>query len=298
MGSNETRNLWLSIAAGIFAAFLLYSWSQEKRSEYNKKYGSMKTVVVAKEDISEMRTIYDTMLTTIERPAEFVDPDVVSNPDEIVGNVAAVPIKKGQMLVKNSLLTPGPDTGISLQVAPSKRALTIPVDEVRGVAKLIRPGDRVDILAAIDTGKGVNQRREVQTLMQDVVVLATGVNIMNNIPRTIQLDAGGKSLNQETLTGDTKYSTITIEATQKESQDLVYILSTSPGNLFFTLRNPNDRTIPPRMPSSSAESVLGRPSVSMETTPSLPAAPVLVAPPSMAPRTAPQAPKRNGFKTL
>lgn len=298
MGSNETRNLWLSIAAGIFAAFLLYSWSQEKRSEYNKKYGSMKTVVVAKEDISEMRTIYDTMLTTIERPAEFVDPDVVSNPDEIVGNVAAVPIKKGQMLVKNSLLTPGPDTGISLQVAPSKRAITIPVDEVRGVAKLIRPGDRVDILAAIDTGKGVNQRREVQTLMQDVVVLATGVNIMNNIPRVFELESGGKSLSQIALTGDTKYSTITIEATQKESQDLVYILSTSPGNLYFTLRNPNDRTVPPRMPSSSAESVLGRPSVSMEAMPSLPVAPAVVAPPTVAPRMVPTAPRRNGFKTL
>jgi pilus assembly protein CpaB len=296
MGSNDTRNLWLSIAFGVLAAFLMYSWSQEKRAEYNKKYGSMKTVVVAKEDIAEMRTVYDTMLTTIERPTEFVDPDVVSNPDEIVGNVAAVPIKKGQMILKNSLLTPGPDTGISLQIAPSKRAITIPVDEVRGVAKLIRPGDRVDILAAVDTGKGVNQRREVQTLMQDVVVLATGVNIMNNIPRVFELDSNGKSLSQIALTGDTKYSTITIEATQKESQDLVYILSTAPGNLYFTLRNPNDRTIPPRLPSSSAESVLGRPMVSMDA-PSQPVAPPAVVPQAPAPR-APVAPKKNGFRTL
>lgn len=298
MGSNETRNLWLSIAAGVFAAFLLYSWSQEKRSEYNKKYGSLKTVVVAKEDIAEMRTVYDTMLTTIERPSEFVDPDAVSNPDEVVGNVAAVPIKKGQIIVKNSLLTPGPDTGISLQIAPSKRGVAIPIDEVRGVAKLVRPGDRIDILAAIDTGKGVNQKREVQTLMQDVVVLATGVNIMNNIPRVFELDSSGKSLSQIALTGDTKYSTITIEATQKEAQDLVYILSTAPGNIYITLRNPNDRTIPPRLPSSSAETVLGRPAISMDAAPVMPAAPPVLAPPIQAPRAAPVAPRRNGFKTL
>lgn len=297
MGSNETRNLWLSIGAGVFAAFLLYSWSQEKRAEYNKKYGSMKTVVVAKEDIAEMRTIYDTMLTTIERPSEFVDPDVVSNPDEIVGNVAGVPIKKGQTLVKSSLLTPGPDTGISLQIAPSKRAITISIDEVRGVAKLIRPGDRVDILAAVDTGKGVNQKREVQTLMQDVVVLATGVNIMNNIPRVFELDSNGKSLSQIALTGDTKYSTITIEATQKESQDLVYMMSTAPGNLYFTLRNPNDRTIPPRLPSSSGESVLGKPIVSMDS-PAQSVAPMVQMPQAPAPRTAPAPQKRNGFKPL
>lgn len=298
MGSNETRNLWLSIGAGVFAAFLLYSWSQEKRAEYNKKYGSLKTVVIAKEDIAEMRTVYDTMLTTIERPSEFVDPDAVSNPDEVVGNVAAVPIKKGQIIVKNSLLTPGPDTGISLQIAPSKRGIAIPVDEVRGVAKLIRPGDRIDILAAVDTGKGINQRREVQTLMQDVVVLATGVNIMNNIPRVFELDSTGKSLSQIALTGDTKYSTITIEATQKESQDLVYMLSTAPGNIYLTLRNPNDRTIPPRLPSSSAETVLGRPAFSMDAAPVAPPQPVIM-PPAPAPRAAPVAPpRRNGFKTL
>jgi pilus assembly protein CpaB len=297
MGSNETRNLWLSIAAGVFAAFLLYSWSQEKRAEYNKKYGSLKTIVVAKEDIVEMGTVYDTMLTTIERPSEFVDPDAVSNPDEVVGNVAAIPIKKGQVVLKNSLLTPGPDTGISLQVAPSKRAIAIPVDEVRGVSKLVRPGDRIDILAAVDTGKGVNQRREVQTLMQDVVVLATGVNVMNNIPRVFELDSSGKNLSQIALTSDTKYSTITVEANQKEAQDLVYILSTAPGNIYLTLRNPNDRTIPPRLPSSSAESVLGKPVVNMDA-PATPVAPPVVMPPVQAPRVAPPTQRRNGFKTL
>lgn len=296
MGSNETRNLWLSIAAGVFAAFLLYSWSQEKRAEYNKKYGSLRTIVVAKEDIVEMATVYDTMLTTIERPSEFVDPDAVSNPDEVVGNVAAIPIKKGQMILKNSLFTPGPDTGISLQVAPSKRAIAIPVDEVRGVSKLIRPGDRIDILAAVDTGKGVSQKREVQTLMQDVVVLATGVNVMNNIPRVFELDGSGKNLSQISLTGDTKYSTITVEANQKEAQDLVYILSTAPGNIYLTLRNPSDRTIPPRLPSSSAESVLGKPVVNMDAPPVV--APPVMMPSAPAPRVAPPTQKRNGFKTL
>lgn len=296
MGSNETRNLWLSIAAGVFAAFLLYSWSQEKRAEYNKKYGSLRTIVIAKEDIVEMATVYDTMLTTIERPSEFVDPDAVSNPDEVVGNVAAIPIKKGQMILKNSLFTPGPDTGISLQVAPSKRAIAIPVDEVRGVSKLIRPGDRIDILAAVDTGKGIAQKREVQTLMQDVVVLATGVNVMNNIPRVFELDGSGKNLSQISLTGDTKYSTITVEANQKEAQDLVYILSTAPGNIYLTLRNPSDRTIPPRLPSSSAESVLGKPVVDMSAP--APVAPPVMMPPAPAQRVAPPAQKRNGFKTL
>jgi len=309
MGSNDTRNLWLSIAAGVFATFLLYSYSQEKKAEYDKRFGSTKRVVVAKEDIAEMQTIYDTMVETKDLPADFIQPDAVSIPDEIIGNVAAVPIRKGQMVVKNNLLTPGPDTGIALQVAPSKRAVSIPVDEVRGVAKLIRPGDRIDIYAAVDSGKGINQRREVFALMNDVPVLATGVSVVNNIPRMFELDSTGKNLSQIALTGDTKYSTITVEATPKEAQDLIYILSTSPGNLFFALRNPSDRTIPARAPSSTAESVLGKPTIALDAAPSIaPAAPQMVMPqrPSFAPpqqqmqRTAPQPQqqRKNGFRTL
>ncbi|MNJ93521.1 SAF domain protein [compost metagenome] len=307
MGSNETRNLWLSIAAGVFATFLLYSYSQEKKAEYDKRFGSTKRVVVAKEDIAEMQTIYDTMVETRDLPADFIQPDAVSIPDEIIGNVAAVPIRKGQMIVKNNLLTPGPDTGIALQVAPSKRAVAIPIDEVRAVAKLIRPGDRVDIFAAVDTGKGVNQKREVFTMMQDVVVLATGVSVVNNIPRMFELDSTGKNITQIALTGDTKYTTITVEATPKEAQDLFYILSTSPGNIFFTLRNPNDRTLAPRMPSSTSDSVLGRPVVSLEGSGSGPAMgqPITLPPrPAYTPptqqRTAPPPAQRprNGFRTL
>lgn len=308
MGSNDTRNLWLSIGAGVFATFLLYSYSQEKKAEYDKRFGSTKRVVVAKEDIAEMQTIYDTMVETKDMPADFIQPDTVTVPDEIIGNVAAVPIRKGQLIVKNNLLTPGPDTGISLQVAPSKRAVSIPIDEIRGVAKLIRPGDRVDIYAAVDSGKGIAQRREVFTLMNDVPVLATGLSVVNNIPRMFELDASGKNLSQIALTGDTKYSTITVEATPKEAQDLFYILSTAPGNLFLALRNPSDRTIPVRAPSSTAESVMGKPVVSLDSPGVAPMAPPMMpqqrptfAPPQPMQRTAPpqqQQPKRNGFRTL
>ncbi len=269
MGSNETRNLWLSVIAGVFAAFLLYSYSQENKEAVMKKYGTMKTIVVAKEDIPEMSTIYETMLEVKSVPKDFVAPNFIESKEDIVGNVTAVPIQKDQPILKNLLYSPGPDTGISMQVAPTKRAITIPVDEVRGVAKLIRPGDRIDIITAMDTGKGLNQKREAFVLMQDVVVLATGVSIVNNLPRLLELDSSGKNIQQTSLTGDTKYSTITVEADMKQAQDLVYILSTSPGNIFLTLRNPNDRQALPRMPSSSSDSVFGK--VEISSGPTVPA---------------------------
>lgn len=260
---NETRNLWLAIGAGIFATFLLYSYSQEKKQEVDKQLGSKRRVVVAKENISEMDTVYETVLEYKEIPNDYVEPDIVDNIDDIIGNVAAVPVSKGQQITKNKLLEPGPDTGISMQVAPSKRAITMPVNEYQAVAKLIRPGDRIDIFAAIDIGRGVSQKREVQLLLQDIVVLATGISIRNNIPRSVERDASGKNFIQTPLTGDTKYNTITVEVEPKDAQGLFFLLSTSPGNLFMALRNPSDRRQIPRMPSSTAETLVDRPQYQM-----------------------------------
>jgi pilus assembly protein CpaB len=262
--NNESRTLWISLGAGLFAAFLLYSYSQEKKAEYDKTYGAMKNIVVAKVNIAEMSTIDDTMLEVVERPADFIEPGALQDPEQAVGQVAGKAIKKGEQLLDSKLLLPGPETGISLQVAPSKRAVTLPIDEVRGVAKLIRPGDRVDIYAAVDSGKGLAQRREVTMIMQDVVVLATGVNVVNNIPRTVESDSTGKNLILTPLSSDTKYNSLTIEATPKEAQDLIYIISTAPANIFFTLRNPNDRAVPPRLPSSTSDSVMGHPTINLE----------------------------------
>lgn len=268
--NNESRSLWISLGAGLFAAFLLYSYSQEKKAQYDKVYGAMKNVVVAKANIAEMSTIDDTMVEVIERPADFVEPGALQDPEQAVGQVAGKAIKKGEQLLDSKLLLPGPETGIALQVAPSKRAVTLPVDEVRGVAKLIRPGDRIDIYAAIDTGKGLAQKREVSMIMQDVVVLATGVNVVNNIPRTVESDSSGKNLILTPLSSDTKYNSLTVEATPKEAQDLIYIISTAPANIFFTLRNPNDRSVPPRLPSSSADTLAGRPNVELISPPAQP----------------------------
>lgn len=255
MGPNESRNLWISLGAGIFATFMLYSYSQEKKAEVDKQLGAKERVVVAKEDINDMDTIYDNTLEIVEKYKTDIEPDSFKEIQDVVGTVAAIPIKKGQTLTKNKVLEPGPDTGMAIQVSPNKRAVTIPVDPQRANANLIRPGDRVDVFAVIDSGKGATTKREVSLLMQNVIILATGVNLNNSIPRTIEKDPTGRGLIQTTLTGDTRYNTITIEVPASDAQDLIYLVASNPQSLYFLLRNPHDRKMVDRMPSSTAESI-------------------------------------------
>lgn len=255
MNQNETRTLWISVASALFAVFLLYSYTQEKSAELTKKFGTKKRVVVANQDINEMATIDDTMLQVVERPVDFIEPTALDKPELAVGKVALAPIKKDEQILESKIMEPGPVTGLSLQVAPSKRAVTIPVDEMRGVGKLLKPGDRIDVVAALDIGSGPAQKREVKTIMEDVVILATGLKIVNELPRLYE--KMGRDEYIKNIRGDTTFTNVTVEATPKEAQDLIYILSTSPGSLFMTLRHPSDHT-KNRMVSSTVESVLGK----------------------------------------
>lgn len=255
MNQNEARTFWISVGAALFAVFLLYSYTQEKSAELTKKFGAKQRVVVAVKDINEMETIDETMVQIVERPVDFIQPQALSDPEAAVGQVALAPIRKDEQILQSKILKPGPVTGLSLQVAPSKRAISIPIDETRGVSKLLNPGDRIDIITALDVGKGVSQRREVKTLMQDVVILATGLRVVNELP--ILYEKMGRDDFIKNLRGDTSFNTITIEASPEEAQDLIYILSTSPGSIFLTLRHPSDHT-KKRMAESTIESLLGQ----------------------------------------
>lgn len=291
MNPNESRTLWISIGAALFAIFLLYSWSQEQKSAMARKFGSSKRVVIASQDIAEMETIDESKLDIIDQPVDFIQPDAIAEAEGAVGQVAAVPIKKGEQLLQTKLLLPGPDTGLSMEVSPGKRAITIPIDDMRGVSRLLRPGDRIDIVAALDYGKGTEARREVRTILQDVIVLATGLNVVNKIPRRFELDTNGKTVNRINLSASTNFTTITIEAKPDEVQQLVYILATSPGSLFTTLRHPNDRLQAPTR-VTTVEDVLGK--SNLLRNPAVASAPAVAPPPVAVPAAKPQLPKKKG----
>lgn len=285
MQNNETKTLWISVFAALFAVFLLYSWSQEKTAAMHKKFGSKVQVVVASKDIDEMQILDESFLEITDVPTDFKQPSALQNPELAIGQLALAPIKKGEQILNTKIIQPGKDTGLSMQVTPGKRATSISVDDLRGVSKLIKPGDRVDLLVAVDSGQGADKKREIITLMQDVTVLATGTNIVDTVPVQIEEDGKEGQYIVTNLRRMNAFSTITVEASPTEVQKLTYISATNPGSIFISLRNPNDRYINP-LKTTDADDVLGK-----IKAPRLPAQePVKPAPP---PAPAP-APKKTG----
>ncbi len=255
--NQESKNLWMAVIFAVIGAGLLYSHIQEKNKEITKKYGAKTTVVFAKSNIREMAPINELQIELKEIPIEFVSPGAVTDPNEIIGQVALVSFKPGEVILKNKITKPSPLTGLSLQVSPGKRAITIPIDEMRGVAKLLKPGDRVDILAAVSIGSGQSRRKEVRPLMQSAPILATGVKIHNELPVLYEKNRKGDSVIIKNLTRNTKFSSVTIEATPTEAQKIFFILNQNPKDLMMVLRHPTD-TGPVSVSSTTAASIMGR----------------------------------------
>ncbi|MBC7396500.1 MAG: Flp pilus assembly protein CpaB [Bdellovibrionales bacterium] len=202
-----------------------------------------------------MDTILDTMIEARSVPKQFVEPaaiafntqvkedsnDYAMEIKRVIGNVAIVPIKKGEQLSLNKITEPSMRTGLSPQVTPGKRAMAITVDETSSVAKLIKPGDRVDVIAVMDfaAGAGSRDNKIAKTFMQDVVILAVGRNITNNIARRVENDPTGRA-KVRSLTEYDGYSSVTLEVDPAQAQMLAAISAGTSNKLVLTLRNNDD----------------------------------------------------------
>lgn len=234
----------------VIAVFFVQSYVTSIEEEARKKFGTEVLVVKAKRDIKEQETINETHLQLVAIPKTFLEPASVffEKKEEdaesrkgmaaLSGTVAMVPIKSGEQMTYNKIVEPSIRTGLAPQIAPGRRAISVTVSDVTGVSKLVKPGDRIDLVAVMDTGGG-KENRIAKTILQDVVILAVGKNVTNNVPRILQDDGSGKP-RVKSLVEDTSFGTITLELDPTQSQALALVMTNSENVLVVTLRNNDD----------------------------------------------------------
>lgn len=238
VGAMNSRAMTLSLIIAGLAMFMVYSYIESERSLLTQQYGKSRPVVVAKVDIQEMELLDDRKVELMEVPEKFVSPQAISSKKEIYNTVATVPIVKGEQITKPRITYPGVRTGLSRQVASGKRAVSISVGEENAVSKLIKPGDRVDVLAFIDYAGGQKDKAEVKTVLQDILILSTGYKVTNELPM-----AGLKSDNEiEKLNLNVyeNYGSLTLELSPFQAQKLIFLIN-SGAKYYLSLRNNDDK---------------------------------------------------------
>jgi pilus assembly protein CpaB len=242
----NSKALSMSMVFAIFAMFMVYSYVDGLESELKRKYGTSQSVLVATQDIKELDPLNEKMFETVEIPKKYTTPGYRSGKDlpSLLrdGAIAAAPILKGEQITESKITYPGTRTGLARQVSHGKRAIGIPVDDVTGAGRLIKPGDRVDLLTSFKIGKA-NHEREVRTFLQSIYVLAVGKNITNNLPLANVRDSSNKSTLRK-LNDYTNYNTLQVEANSQQAAQLVYYLSLQQ-RIYAILRNNDDRDSKP-----------------------------------------------------
>jgi pilus assembly protein CpaB len=84
-----------------------------------------------------------------------------------------MPISNGEPVLFSKLAPVGAAAGLSSLLDDGKRALTVLVDDVTGVAGFLHPRDRVDILADMKI-KGESDENYSKVILQGITVLSIG----------------------------------------------------------------------------------------------------------------------------
>lgn len=185
-----------------------------------------------------MDEIHADSVEIISKPKQFVEPGRTSTKEEVVGFISSVNIRKGEQVTLNKIVSPGVKTGLSRQVGPGKRAISVPVSDENAVNRLIKPGDRIDLIATLDPPGSQRGSQVTKTLLQDVLVLAVGEWAATQAPRKIEKDdASGKDV-VINLSIARNFNTITLEVDPAMAQQLAHLRIAF--TMTITLRNNDD----------------------------------------------------------
>ena len=235
----NTRAFTLALLIAGFAMFMVYTYVEDQKSGIVKKYGTSRSVVVAKVDIKELELIDDSKVTVIQVPQKFLAPGHFKTIREVENTVAMAPIIKGEQVTKPRVGFPGARTGLSRQVSVGKRAVAIQISDQHAAAKLIKPGDRVDVIASVSYAAGRKDLEKVKTILQNVYVLSTGLSMSNNLPLIgVQTP---KVIRKMNLNVHNEYNTVTLELSPYDAQKLIYLKQFSSQPINLSLRNNNDK---------------------------------------------------------
>ena len=229
------KNKWIYALAIIFGLLTVYFLHGFLVSVEQKTLeGTREEIVVAVCDLAPQTLLTGEMLTMKKVPADYRHTQAIQKIDDAVGCISLTSLVKDEPLLTSKLATPGEvKNGLAYLVPVGKRAISIAVNEVSGLAGLLQPGDRVDVAAIMSFPDG-RGGEEVSALIvvQNIPILAVGK----------QMDEKGKKIGSES--GEQK--TITLAVTIKEAQAL--LLAGQKGSLRLLLRSPVDDSMEGQYP--------------------------------------------------
>lgn len=235
MKLNRSVLMSLLMAGVITLLVALYVKGMEKK--FYAKWGASKPVLIATTNIQERTLVEESMVRREEVPASFIQPGAIGSVDDVRGKLTSGNILQGEQIVAGKIASSDSELGLAVLIGEGKKAVTVAINDVTGVAGLLLPNNHVDVLGTFTSGNEV-----ITTgLLSDIKVLA--VNRMTS-PRSRATEGGtAKSGMFPAESGRSKAEQIvnaTLAVTLEEAQKVV--LAQELGTVTLVLRSPWDRS--------------------------------------------------------
>lgn len=166
--------LAVAIVLGVAAAKMTLDLIKKNRSNAGTTQNLTK-VVVAKADIPPGSELTADQLTYGQISTDGASDRVFTSIDAVVGRVAEVDMVKGQTILAPMLAATGSGSGLQALVPVGMRAITIEVNEFSGVAGMLTPGCRVDVVVTLREGNA--EGSVARTIVENVKVTAVGSRV-------------------------------------------------------------------------------------------------------------------------
>lgn len=207
--------MMLALAIGLGAAIYAASWVTKQRDFASNK------VVVAAVDIQLGSRINPQMLSTIDWPSGSTPPGAFSDIKDLQDRVVKIGILPGEAILEGKLAPAGTQGGLSAVIAQGKRAMTVRVNDVVGVAGFALPGNYVDIIVSTKRDAGRNEQTSISKIvLERILVLAVAQEVSRDETKPRVVNA------------------VTLEVTPEQAEHLD--LARTVGQLSLALRNQVD----------------------------------------------------------
>lgn len=205
----------VSVLIGAVAVFMASQWITQQTAVAASK------VVVASVDIELGSRLRTEMLKTIDWPSGSIPVGSANDPKTLEDRVVKTSVLRGEPILDSKLAPLGTKGGLSAVVAEGKRAMTVRVNDVIGVAGFALPGNFVDILVnTTDDRKRGSADQISKIVLEHILVLA------------VAQEAGRDETKPKVV------SAVTLEVTPEQAEKLD--LARSIGSLSLVLRNQVD----------------------------------------------------------
>ena len=192
----------------------------------NQPGGASGRIAVAMADISLGQRLAPEMFKLVEWPADSVPKGAFADPEKLAGRVLKANLLMGEPVSEAKLAPVGTLGGLSALIAEGKRAITVRVNDVIGVAGFALPGNYVDIIVstqkdvAPDAAMGTREQNISKIVLERILVLAVAQEVNRDETRPKVVNA------------------VTLEVTPEQAEKLD--LARSVGSLSLALRNQID----------------------------------------------------------